>query len=830
VSLEGGDQRVEGNVVYGNGVGMEAGYSAQGWVTNNVVYENTNQALRISQTRGSPLRIVNNTFVQPVGDAVRMDSGSTNVFLRNNIFWIGAGYAIYASDASSQSGFNSDYNLFYTRPDEPNAHVAFWNGAIRDSLSDWQAASGQDAHSLDSDPLFLDPDGADNILGYEAMTGIDGGLDDNYYVFKGSPAIDSGSTWEGIWTDAFGAAREDDPGTPNTGSTDYEEVGLSSNLFAAGGIAQNWRSTGYWTYTLPFAFPFYGVNYTQVYVSARGFIQFGSATNASDNSNSSDKLAANIRIAPLWDDLSTTGAGDDIFVDTTVAGRVTIRWNATLSANRNDAQFAATLFSDGRIQFHYGTGNTGLTPTIGISRGDGFFIKLSRYDAATSLSQVNSVEWRLTDRSRSIVDLGAYEFRGSSLDVVPLTIVGSNPAAVLLQGDTGDCVSGIEILFSEEPNPIDSLAASNFDLREAGTNGLFGDSDDTIIPIEPRFSLGSNRVILHILSGCLRPGHYRLTVAGITSVHDLSGLKLDGDGNGTGGDDFVRFFTVSYPGPTVQSITVEPGRSQRSRVSTVAIAFNADVGASLDIADFQLRNSDTGQLVSLSSARVTFDPVTFVAELHLPQLEDGNYRLTILKADVRDTGGNGLLTPASTDFFVLAGDHNADRVTNDLDLYSVWQNLLKPAAQRDPNADLDGDGTVTMADLDLVRNNYLALLPASAVASLAASAYPLPENRTAVTGATLLAPAPSLLLTAEPSRRPGWGLGLLATYSWTCCPAPVWWSAQATSNRPRLLESDQGNLASLPNWARALCRKPDHLRTLTWAREADVRRPSPPFS
>ena len=34
-------------------------------------------------------------------------------------------------------------------------------------------------------------------------------------------------------------------------------------------------------------------------------------------------------MAPVWDELTTSGTGDDIFVDTTTTDEVTIRWNAT---------------------------------------------------------------------------------------------------------------------------------------------------------------------------------------------------------------------------------------------------------------------------------------------------------------------------------------------------------------------------------------------------------------------------------------------------------------------------------------------------------------------
>src|SRR4029077_2631404 len=42
-------------------------------------------------------------------------------------------------------------------------------------------------------PLFVNPAGADGILGYNSTTGTDGGLDDDFHVQAGSPAINAGN-------------------------------------------------------------------------------------------------------------------------------------------------------------------------------------------------------------------------------------------------------------------------------------------------------------------------------------------------------------------------------------------------------------------------------------------------------------------------------------------------------------------------------------------------------------------------------------------------------------------------------------------------------------
>jgi subtilisin family serine protease len=174
----------------------------------------------------------------------------------------------------------------------------------------------------------------------------------------------------------------------------YTESDLGSSQFAAVGTARNWRADdSSWVYALPFTFPYYGVNYNSVNVCSNGFIDFTS--NSSSYSNSDSGLKAAVRIGVMWDDLMTNqNTGDDIYIDETVPGQVTIRWKGTTYASPRPAiNTAITLFTDGRIRFHYGPSNSSLTPTIGISMGDNAHFTLSTYNNATSLPNANSHEF-----------------------------------------------------------------------------------------------------------------------------------------------------------------------------------------------------------------------------------------------------------------------------------------------------------------------------------------------------------------------------------------------------------------------------------------------------
>ena len=50
-----------------------------------------------------------------------------------------------------------------------------------------------------------------------------------------------------------------------------------TNMFSQTGVAQGWQALdATWSYDLPFPFPFYGTDYTQVHISTKAYIDFAS--------------------------------------------------------------------------------------------------------------------------------------------------------------------------------------------------------------------------------------------------------------------------------------------------------------------------------------------------------------------------------------------------------------------------------------------------------------------------------------------------------------------------------------------------------------------------
>jgi autotransporter-associated beta strand protein/parallel beta-helix repeat protein len=554
---------VYGNYVYTNGIGIigDHYYTFSGQIVNNLVYANTNEGIFVHGAQPGA-EVVNNTVYQLVGDALRVDSSSNDLKVRNNILWVEAGYDIDVA-ADSQANFNSDYNILYTG-NYANARTGFWNNQNATTLANWQsllAAAGRspnyvvfnDQHSSAANPLFVNPAGADNVLGYTTVGGgYNGGQDDDFYLAKNSPAIDAADPWSAPPVDIVGSPRRHDPGVTQTGP-DYQETNLGSSSFnASGGTAQNFHTDNtYFNLSLPFAFPFYDATYRSVSVSTEGMLVLAGSVYPGDPSDTTAKLQHNTMIAPLWEDLSTyLTSTDDIFVDTSVANQVTIRWRAQSDVDHSAFNFSVTLFSDGRIRFDYGSGNVspaGQTPTIGISQGDGTFFVLSQYNGKTNLANVNSVQFAPTS-GLTFYDIGAYEFLGDSVDTTPPTVTSTTPAVIAAQAGTPGPVTQIQVSFSKALNAVDADAPANYQLvLDANHDGIFGDSGDIAYNLTPTYTqTGTSSFVVNIDPGLggqpLPVGHYQFTAR--STIHDTSANALAGDGTNAG-TDYVRTFYVT---------------------------------------------------------------------------------------------------------------------------------------------------------------------------------------------------------------------------------------------------------------------------------------------
>ena len=185
VRVSGADAAVlEDNVIssnVGTGVLLESGADSAS-VTNNLIYGNGGSGLRADGVAGATVNL--NTFYLNTDDQL-IALGGAGVTATNNIVADGL------ADGFEQAGVGT-------------ALTSLHNDSFGHAGLNWQGLA-QDASDISVDPLFEDPDGADNLLG-----GADGS-DDRLQVNGVAPSqtLDSGSAAATTFTLASGDTATD---------------------------------------------------------------------------------------------------------------------------------------------------------------------------------------------------------------------------------------------------------------------------------------------------------------------------------------------------------------------------------------------------------------------------------------------------------------------------------------------------------------------------------------------------------------------------------------------------------------------------------------------
>jgi hypothetical protein len=184
--------------------------------------------------------------------------------------------------------------------------------------------------------------------------------------------------------------------------------------------------------------------------------------------------------------------------------------------------------------------------------------------------------------------------------------------------------------------------------------------------------------------------------------------------------------SVTSPLRTVQGVTVDDGSAQRSRVSSLTVAFSGLVDLPpVPAGAFQLTRigpggptGDVTMLVDLSgsTATQTIAKLTFSGVFtEFGSLIDGNYTLTVLGSQISANGqpldGDGDGVPGGNftlSFFRFFGDVNGDRFVNGADFGPFRAAFGTAAGDPGYNAafDLNGDGFVNGADFGPFRTNF----------------------------------------------------------------------------------------------------------------------------
>jgi subtilisin family serine protease len=218
----------------------------------------------------------------------------------------------------------------------------------------------------------------------------------------------------------------------------YDET-VSVNSFINSGTRQYYQGDDMtWSYTLPFAFPFFGTEYNKLFISSNGFIDF--TDSSASYLKSEEILAGRIMIAPLWDDLiidPTQNPEHDIYIHMPSADSVCFRWKAKSYSTGNDVNVELILYKDGRIQFNYGDGNSVSSPVIGVSAGDDKNYVLSTFNRTSLLSDADTVIFTPCDRKFIL-----FLKKGWNLISVPV-----HPADTVVPMVLGDAYNSIETIW-----------------------------------------------------------------------------------------------------------------------------------------------------------------------------------------------------------------------------------------------------------------------------------------------------------------------------------------------------------------------------------------------
>jgi hypothetical protein len=236
IYVDGGQNiTVSNNISYLNDMGLEVGaenhvvvngvnhpYVASGIVVeNNLIYSNDKAGLVFGGFASNVGRVeqcsfINNTVYK--NDTFNQGNGqlwiqwASNNTVTNNIFYATSNNVLIGSfDPNSNVNNTLDHNLYFAPGGAANAQFN-WNGKSYGSYKSYLNGTGEDAHSLFANPLFVNAGAAD------------------FHLSVGSPATDAGSTAAGQFsaTDFAGTTR----GTPpDIGA--YENTSASAPRAAA---------------------------------------------------------------------------------------------------------------------------------------------------------------------------------------------------------------------------------------------------------------------------------------------------------------------------------------------------------------------------------------------------------------------------------------------------------------------------------------------------------------------------------------------------------------------------------------------------------------------
>jgi hypothetical protein len=190
------------------------------------------------------------------------------------------------------------------------------------------------------------------------------------------------------------------------------------------------------------------------------------------------------------------------------------------------------------------------------------------------------------------------------------------------------------------------------------------------------------------------------------------------DAGGEGAASNEASATPKAP-PRVQSVQIDDGTAQRSRVASLTVAFDSIITFVGDpTAAFRL-DGPGGSVIGLSVSAIdnssghSVVTLTFTSGTFGGSLTDGRYVLTVLAGHVQDAQGNLSQADSVTNFFRLYGDANGDGRVDNTDFFLFRSTFGLSVGQPGYLSyfDYDGNGIIDNTDFFQFRARFGTILP-----------------------------------------------------------------------------------------------------------------------
>ncbi len=204
---------------------------------------------------------------------------------------------------------------------------------------------------------------------------------------------------------------------------EYEWTDISST----GTMLDNWTQTGTYSakdegYAGPvvpdFAFPFYGMDKEEIYVSSNGLLTFAPITeNVFSNSSIPSSGYPDDIVAPFWDDLDGKTTGEVYYQN--YSDKTVIQYDnwATYSGT-SSLTFQIVLYKSGKIVYYYNSMSGTLTSsTVGIENNDGSIGLMPAYNTSYVKNEF-AVQFSFMPEWLSLNNMEGTIYNGASVEVI----------------------------------------------------------------------------------------------------------------------------------------------------------------------------------------------------------------------------------------------------------------------------------------------------------------------------------------------------------------------------------------------------------------------------